>query len=340
MRRLYFIACIVSIAAAMPTAIANMLPATPPPGFDAFSQFPTSAFGYGVMLGNLPDGRFVLYDGDQVKVQTGRGEDGWQHIASGYAGDATFCAVSPSGRMALLGGGYNGKIFRLDLIAPQDYSPAADCITGLPNYWAVFLDETRVFVEATPVWGSSEIQLADFSSGVPVLRKVLDKPGHYGAAFALSPRRDLLYATAGDTGEVRIFHVSALLDAFAADVPLTWMDGAVLGTYNKGGVSAVSSNGTLIAGTWENSVQFIDSTTGEIAGLLDPDPVGYNSYVPFYNHVTNTVYIVSTVWEGFAPTVSAYGSQKEYEPIPAVGALGLLILASGIAGISIRRLRR
>jgi len=94
--------------------------------FAPLNSFPAPAEGaYSVDVAGLPGGVFLAWNGDGVYLQSTIGGDDFELVASGYAGDPGFAALSPDGSKVLLGQGYGGNLYAFDPSSPADYAPAA-----------------------------------------------------------------------------------------------------------------------------------------------------------------------------------------------------------------------
>jgi hypothetical protein len=93
---------------------------------------------YFITSAPLKDGTFLIWNGNQVYKETSPKSDTYSLIVSGYQGDPAFITVSPDEQKAILGQGYLGDLYLLNLDNPQDFTPSS-IITNLPHYYGIFL---------------------------------------------------------------------------------------------------------------------------------------------------------------------------------------------------------
>ncbi len=259
------------------------------------SAFPTPAPGSYVVAGAaLGDGRYLAWNGDTVQIETATGSGIFQPVAEGYAGDPGFAAVASDGHTVILGGGFNGNLYRFDASQPQDFTPASIAANRL-HFTGTFLTETLVLVDAGKLdFTGSELAIVDLTNAKRdvsvVVRKaarywrtkevVVDKPPFsYSSAVTVDSARGVVYAMDGNTRELRAFAVDALVQAHESGATLDWeTDGALIGQpglYYTGGVSGITAGGLLVVGGSEGyllpgGIQFVEPGSGNVAALLDP----------------------------------------------------------------------
>lgn len=316
----------------------------------------------------LGDGRFIVYDGDKVFVETGADEGTFIELASGYLGDPAFIAVAPDGHRCLLGAGEvdwesdpsNDWVWLLDADAPEDAPPVdgfGNVSDGLAlvtsNYWGTWIDDDLVLIEAAPGW-VSELGILDVTDGT--YRKVVNK-GESSASLVMGSwlTQGDVFATIGygaGTGTTRRFAVQDLVDVFQRPAynpvtsPLDWTDGAYVGVYSdfNAGPSAATAAGMLIFGSHNSEILYVNPLTGQALG----PPVAISgspgrSVRPYFNPVTKRILVTETDWGGpplWTPAFAGYISAGQVRDLPAAGALGLAGLVCVLGWTAGRALRR
>ncbi len=325
-------------------------PVTLAQSFTLYDNFPGPDEGAYLVVGAaLPDGRLVVWNGDQVFTQQYPGIDRFQPIAAGYPGDPGFIAVSPDGHTVALGSGYGGQVYLLDLNEPVDARQNPPTLT-FSHYGGAFLTEDLLLLDVTASdWVNSELHAFDLGSGkaaaAPVLRKpapasgakelVVNKPG-YASDICVDRAFGRVYVMDAATGEVRWFSVGAVVSAFEGGTTLDWnTDGTLVGgagTYYTGGVAGINDAGQIIIdGSFgylqPGGIQLVDPATGAVLETLDPDGTqGYTQVV--YNPVTDIM------------TVFVNGITFASEPpasLPAAGLAGLVLCCGTLAMAYARR---
>lgn len=308
----------------------------------------------------LPDGRFAIYNGDGVYFQNGAGVDAFTEVATGYEGDPSFIAVSPSGATLLLGAGgfgqpYTGNIYEVDVANPQDYTPAA-LVTNRNHYAAVFLTESLVLIDAGD-FIDSELAVLDLNakSGTPktVLQKpatekqtVVDpKPG-YSANLAYDAVSGRVYAMDAAARELRYFSATSLINAFNGSTLLDWEnDGTLVGTagdYVGGGASGVTTQGYIVLGgslgfTGLGMVQVVNPLNGTIVNALDP--VGDDGYTSVIVNSFTGATIVQQSGQDFLIEQSELITPPVLPQLPVAGMPGLMALGAALAWGARRRIK-
>lgn len=264
---------------------------------------------YFVTSAPLHDGTFLIWNGNQVYKQTAHKNDTYSLIAEGYQGDPAFVTISPDGKNAILGQGYLGDIYLLDLTNPQNFTPAS-IITNISHYYGIYLTSDLLLLDITkPDFSGSEIHIlplntksanaTQFVLSKPQLSNkdmVIDKPP-FAYSATLAKDSNWVYITDGNTREIRKFPVSSLINAYNMHTTLSWeTDGIPIGTpgmYFSGGVSGISVDNLLIIGGSEGfmlpgGIQEVNPVTGEILRTWDPaNNQGY--YSAFYNSHSDTI---------------------------------------------------
>ncbi|HOQ32988.1 MAG TPA: hypothetical protein PLA12_10810 [Candidatus Hydrogenedens sp.] len=264
---------------------------------------------YFVTSAPLNDGTFLIWNGNQVYKQITPKNDTYSLIAEGYQGDPAFIAISPDEKKAILGQGYLGDLYLLDLTNPQNFTPAS-IIANISHYYGIYLTSDLLLLDITkPDFSGSEIHILpintkNVSTTQFVLSKpkspskdmVIDKPP-FAYSATLAKDGNWVYITDGNTREIRKFSVSSLINAYNTHTTLNWeTDGILIGTsgmYFSGGVSGISADNLLIIGGSEGfmlpgGIQEVNPTTGEIVRVWDPaNNQGY--YSAFYNSHSDTI---------------------------------------------------
>lgn len=323
--------------------------------FEPMNNFPSAApSAFGVTAAALPDGRFLVWNGDTVFVQFAPNADSFQPIATGYIGDPSFVAIAPDGQEAILGAGFSGDLYRLNLNNPQDFAPSA-VVANAPHFAGVYLTQDLLLVDAgKPAFAGSELAIVDLSSakrgavvsvlaipGVENKDLIVDKPPFtYSAVLGVDEAEGLVYAmsTFGVPSELRAFAIADILNAYNTSTPLDWTTDGVLigaaGQFHEGGVAGVLPNGDVII-PGNGDIQIIDPrlddpTQATIVDSFDPSGVG-GFYSVFYNPFTDTI----VAWDG----VTAYAPAGVVQAVPVASAAGLFALGAALAGFALRRRR-
>ncbi|HNT89899.1 MAG TPA: immunoglobulin domain-containing protein, partial [Candidatus Hydrogenedentes bacterium] len=292
------------------------------------ADFPAPAPGAYVVTGAaLGDGRYLIWDGDAVYIESATGTGGFAPVADGYAGDPGFAAVAEDGHTAVLGGGFNGNLYLFDADQPEDFAPES-IVANRPHFTGAFLTDTLVIVDAAkPDFSGSELAIVDLAakggSAVAVVTKsaryalpktvVIEKPPFsYSSAITVDTVRGVVYAMDGNTRELRQFSVSAIIAAYTGSNVLDWeTDGALVGQagmYYTGGVSGITSEGFLVIGGSEGyllpgGIQFVALVSGDVVALIDPTG-NRDFYSVVFNPVAQTLLaLVEGAWQGQAYAV-------------------------------------
>lgn len=273
-------------------------------------NIPQPAVGsYFVTSAPLSDGTFLIWNGNQVFKQTAPKNDTYSLIAEGYQGDPAFIAVSPNERKAILGQGFLGDLYLLDLTNPRNFTPAS-IIANISHYYGIYLTSDLLLLDVTKSdFSGSEIHILPLNTKsentsqfvlskpkLPNKDRVIDKPP-FAYSATLAKDNNWVYITDGNVREIRRFSISSLINAFNTNTTLNWNTDGILvgtpGTYFTGGVSGISKdNLLLIAGSegfmLPGGIQEVNPSTGEIVRVWDPaNNQGY--YSAFYNSYSDTI---------------------------------------------------
>ncbi|HOV32967.1 MAG TPA: immunoglobulin domain-containing protein [Candidatus Hydrogenedens sp.] len=274
------------------------------------TNLPQPALGsYFITSAPLKDGTFLIWNGNQVYKETSPKSDNYSLIASDYLGDPAFITVSPDEQKVVLGQGYQGNLYLLNLNNPQDFTPSS-IIANLPHYYGIFLTPDLLLLDITKSdFSGSEIHIlpvntkSNHESQLVLTRPqktskdlVIDKPPYaYSATLAIA--NNWVYIMDGNARELRKFSTSALINAYNSHTTLDWeTDGTLIGNpgiYFTGGVLGVTiDNRLLIAGSegfmLPGGIQEVDATTGAVIQIWDPaNNQGY--YSAFYNPYSDTI---------------------------------------------------
>ena len=327
--------------------------------FDVFTGFPKAAPGaFGVQAVALPDGRWVVWNGDAVFLETLVGGDEFKEVASGYAGDPGFIAVSPDGHTVMLGAGMSGKLYRFDVKRPVNYTPAAD-LGVVSHYWGAFLTDTLVAIDKlTDDYSTDEIVIIDISKADLARKRVMLKPAASevpvddsarSAALAVDATRTNMYAmeVIFDSSWVVVANplkrvaVSDLISAYNTDTLLNWtMDAVAIGgpdSFGSGGPAGISASEELFIGGF-GGVQRVDLATGTVSETIDPAGP-YEYYAVAYNPRTGVVLPI-VAEPGYGPMDVVYAPEGAFAALPAVSGLGLFALIATLAVAQIRFRKR
>jgi len=264
---------------------------------------------YFITSAPLSDGTFLIWNGNQVYKEISPKSDAYSLIASNYQGDPAFITVSPDGQKAILGQGYLGDLYMLNLNNPQDFTTSS-IIANIPHYYGIFLTSDLLLLDITKSdFSGSEIHILSVGTksnyeSQPILTKpqktskdmVIDKPPYaYSATLAID--NDWVYIMDGNTRELRKFLISELINAYNSHTTLDWeTDGILIGSpgmYFTGGVSGITADNRLIIAGSEGfmlsgGIQEVDTDTGAIVKVWDPaNNQGY--YSAFYNPYSDTI---------------------------------------------------
>jgi len=328
-----------------------------------YENFPAPA-GFSVVGAGLPDGRLVLWNGEEVFTQSAPDADAFVSIASGYAGDPAFLAVAPNGTDLAMGAGgfgadpYLGDIYGFDLSTPVDFPPGIVELNR-NHFAAAFLTNDLLIIDAG-VFPNSELAIVDLSAKsaqrapVAVVRKpepkavVVDpKPG-FSASVAYDPDTDRVYAMDSNTRELRYFGATDLIDAFNTSGTLDWTtDGTLVGSagvYYSGGVAGITAAGDLIIGGSEGfglpgGVQLVDPDNGTLLNTVDP--AGDQGFAQVIHNPANSEVVVQQSGSVFSLSESDLEPATGPTPgLPVANLYTLGMLALGMGLVMLKKARR
>lgn len=319
--------------------------------FEPVASFPSPAPGSFTVVGTgLHDGRFVLWNGNQVYVQIDEGSV-FIPVASGYTGDPAFAALSPDGATLILGGGFTPKFYRLHVDAWQNHAPTTEI--DVPTHFSgVFLSDNLVALDCGIGFGEgAEIVVVDISGAksgaqpravlaLPTPKGIIDKPPFaFSSQIAVDDSFQTFYVMDSNTRELRSFAVADIINAYNTDGTLDWStDGTLIGapgTYYNGGPAGINAAGDLVIGGAEGfgmpgGIQIVDPVTGAVEATLDP--TGTQQYVSvIFNPATDAMIAL----DGFA--LQAYATSGSVGSLPASSPAILLVLLATIAFTALRR---
>ncbi len=265
---------------------------------------------YFVTSAPLNDGTFLIWNGNQIYKQNAPKNDTYTLLAEGYQGDPAFIAISPEGNKAILGQGYFGDIYILNLTNPENFSPSS-IITNISHYYGILLTSDLLLLDVGKAdFTGSEIHILPISTknirAFPqfILSKpqkknkdmIIDKPP-FAYSATLAKDDNWVYIMDGNTRELRKFSISSLINAYNTHTTLDWETDGILigtpGTYFTGGVSGITIDNQLIISGSEGfmmpgGIQEVNPITGEITRIWDPaNNQGY--YSAFYNQHSDTI---------------------------------------------------
>jgi len=325
---------VTGVLCALLASVALAQPSTPPTDFTALPGFPGPAGEYtSVGVDALESGKLVVYDGSSVYLEDGVEADRYKAFA-GYDGDgaglAGFVAASPDDSTALIGAYGTGDLWLFDADAPAAAGDPLGAVEGV--LFGEYLDDTNVLVSVYVEEEESELGIVDTANTAALYTAVVDM-GETGIPGGIVVAGDEVYTTNAATGQIRSFAVADLLDPEVAK-PLAWEDGALIGTFNDFGPTAVSSQCTLLvsgndATTGRGAIQFV-STDGEFGGDAQmATEADIAAHIAVYNPKTEKV--VAVVLDDIGDAANAWVSAESYEAATFFGSiLGLL---AGLGGL-------
>lgn len=324
---------VTGVLCALLASVALAQPSTPPTDFTALPGFPGPAGEYtSVGVDALESGKLVVYDGSSVYLEDGVEADRYTAFA-GYDGDgaglAGFVAASPDDSTALIGAYGTGDLWLFDADDPAAAGDPLGAVEGV--LFGEYLDDTNVLVSVY-VEDISELGIVDTANTAALYTAVVDM-GETGIPGGIVVAGAEVYTTNAATGQIRSFAVADLLDPEVAK-PLAWEDGALIGTFNDFGPTAVSSQCTLLvsgndATTGRGAIQFV-STDGEFGGDAQmATEADIAAHIAVYNPETEKV--VAVVLDDTGDAANAWVSAESYEAATFFGSiLGLL---AGLGGL-------
>ncbi len=286
------------------------------PVLEPLEGFPGESAAFGVTAASLNDGRYMLWDGDAILVETGLESGAFETVADGFAGDPGFIAVSPDGAQAVLGAGASGDFY---LVATADPGPAEVLINTENNFTGAFISNDQVLFDRALPGDNEELQpelaILDIS-GEPMARTVVAGKGVWSGGLALSPCGEFALATDGFSGETRVFAVETLEDAFANETVLDWeSDGALLGHFSTRGPSLTSRAGSVLFDGF-GTLELVNPDTAEAWGVLDdPTGAGDAGLNAHYNRQTHRILVIASVWNE-TQEITGWLSAEPFESLP------------------------
>lgn len=321
--------------------------------FSVSESFPaTAAFGWAG--GALPDGRYVIWNGDTVFVQRELGKGILDPVASGYTGDPGFLIVRPSGTEVFLGGGFNGNLYSLDLNNPLDFTSGTETSIGR-HFAGVLLTPTLMAIDRGDFGFPAEVVVLDVSgarSGPPVSvlsrpeptanarTQVVEKPsGSFSASLGLDAVNNLLYVTDSGNGQIKTFDVADIINAFNTATPLDWnTDGTDFGTpfqFPLGGVSGFTTAGNAVMAGFGGIVE-VDPLGPSVVQTLDIAGTGTAFYTIIFNDVTEDLIVFQ---DDFPNPSIVHTTASGLPALPFHWSVAVALLF-GIALLGVRRIRR
>jgi len=324
--------------------------------FRVTTSIPQAAPGAtGVVGCSLPDGRYLLWNGDDVFIQRAVGSGVFDPVASGYAGDPGFAVLSFDQDYVLLGAGFgNGvtaNVYPFDFNAPQDYQSGDEIV--VPNHFAAtFLNSTLVAFDRGDFGSPAEIIVIDISTArsvqapVAVLRRpesssrdtIITKPmGSFSASVAV--HGGTLYVADSGNGQYKSFSVASVINAYNLSSSIAWSAGTDIGTpfaYPLGGVSGVTGSGNLVMAGFGSIVE-VNPGLGNIITTFDPAGTG-----PFYGMIYNDAtedFIAVEFPSVFGEPLIFHATESGVASLPAADAHTLTVTALMLALASLFFLR-
>lgn len=332
--------------------------------FEPLNTFPTQADGaYGVSGTNLSDGRFVFWNGNAVYFQQRLNANAFVQVASGYTGDPGFIALSPDGSFLVLGEGYGGNLYKIDIDQPENYTESS-ILLNISHYDGIFLTQNLLLLDiGRPDWSGTDLVVVDISGTksfdnepIAVVTKssaastdkdvIVEKPlFSYSASLALDPIADIVYAFDGNAQELRYFSRQALVDAYEDSTTLDWeTDGVLIGApgdFFTAGVGSVMVDGNLLIGGamgffQPGGIQVVDpmlNNPSQAYVITVLDPAGTQGfYGVIYNPVTDTIIAID---DGVA-----YITRGALQPLPVAGVFGMIIALGCLIWLGRNRIRQ
>lgn len=355
----YFIYALALVACSPAFALPN------PSEFRVVTTIPGPAPGASGVVGcAVPDGRYLLWNGNEVFLQQGLGSGMFDSIAQGYLGDPGFATLSFNGDFVLLGAGFgdgvNANVYRFDFNNPQNFAGGTE-ISVPSHFSAAFLTASLVAFDVGSFGSPAEIIVLDLfptarapHPPVTVLRRpaapppsrdtIITKPiGSFSASVAVNG--GTLYVADSGNGQYKSFPVTAIVNAFNTSSTVAWNSGTDIGgpfDYPLGGVSGVTAAGNLVIAGFGSIVE-VDPGNGNVVTVFDPAGTG-----PFYGMVYNSVtedFVAIAFPPSFGDPLTFYATAQGIALMPALSAAGLGVLAAacgllGWAALGPRRRRR
>ncbi len=325
-------------------SVALAQPSTPPTDFTALPGFPGPAGEYtSVGVDALESGKLVVYDGSAVLLEKDVEADDYTPY-EGYDGSgeglAGFVAASPDDSAALIGAYGTGDLWLFDADDPADAGDPLGAVEGV--LFGEYLDDTNVLVSVYVeelddiAYGKqyatvSELGIVATDNTAALYTAVVDMGD--GIPGGIVVAGDEVFTTNAATGQIRSFAVADLLDP-EVPKPIPWKNGALIGTFNDFGPTAVSSQCTLLvsgndATTNKGAIQFV-STDGEFGGdaqMATESEIA--AHIAVYNPETEKV--IAVVLDDTGDAANAWVSAESYEAATFFGSI--LALLAGLGGL-------
>jgi len=305
----------------------------------------------------LPDGRYLLWNGNTVFIQREAGSGIFDTVASGYIGDPSFAILSFDESYVLLGQGFgNGvtaNVYPFDYDNPQDYQ-SGDEIVIQNHYWGAFLSPTLLALDRGDFGSPAEIVVINLSTArrsLPAPVTVLNRPvstardtivtkpvGSFSASIVVD--NGTLYVADAGNGQYKSFPVADIVNAYNISGTVAWSAGTDIGTpfqYPMNGVSGVTSGGDLVMSGF-GSIAVVNPGSGNILDTYDPAGTG-----PFYGMVYNDVtedFIAIAFPPTFGDPLTFYATEIDVASLPASSPLGIVALTLVTTAFAASTLRR
>jgi len=265
--------------------------------FTEIHYFPDLApYSYGYQGVGLSDGRLLLWNGDSIYIQSVPRSQTLSLVASGYAGDPGFVALAADGHSVILGAGYSGALYRFDVNAPVNYTPASK-ICNVSHFSGLFLRDDLLLVDAGNGTRSDLIAVGIGETSCTYAVVVAKPDLSHSCNLCLAPDGHALYAMDGNTGKLQRFDALDIINAYDTKTPFPWASGETIGTsgdFYKLGVCGITPTGNLIIAGSEGwllpgGIQIVDPQTGNIIDEYDPSGIAaYTSVI--YNQYSHDLF--------------------------------------------------
>ncbi len=305
----------------------------------------------------LPDGRYLLWNGNTVFIQRESGSGIFDAVATGYIGDPSFAILSFDESSVLLGQGFgNGvtaNVYPFDYSNPQDYQSGSELVIQ-SHYSGVLLTATLLAIDRGDFGSPAEIAVIDLSlarrsitAPVTVLRRpassardvIVTKPlGSFSASIAVSG--GTFYVADAGNGQYKSFPVADIVNAYNTSNTVAWTAGTDIGTpfqYPMNGVSGITAGGDLLMSGF-GSIAVVNPGTGNILDTYDPAGTG-----PFYGMIYNSItedFIAIEFPPTFGDPLTFYATESEVASLPAASPIVLATMASFVSLLAAMALRR
>ncbi len=326
--------------------------------FQVNADFPDMTPGGTGFVGcSIPDGRYLVWNGNEVFIQAAVGSGVFNEIASGYIGDPSFVALSFDQTYVLLGQGFGNGVtanaYPFDFSNPQDYQSGDEVV--LPSHYSgAFLSSTLLALDRGDFGSPAEIVVVDISGlrSVSAPVAVLDLPeppadardtiitkplGSFSSTITVDG--GVVYVTDAGNGQYKSFPAADLITAFNTTSTIPWSNGTDIGTpfqYPMNGVAGVTAIGNLVISGFGAIVE-VEPVSGTIVNSIDPAGTG-----PFYGIIYNDQiedFIAIEFPPVFGDPLIVYTTEAGVAALPAASFLALGLGATGIV-IGVLLLRR